>query len=65
MKGETIYIEIPDGEAHVFSAETGLRVSGDVALGHRWNATRRRRPDVLRRPQVATPSPPPGRTTCR
>ena len=28
MKGETIYIEIPADEVHVFSAETGRRVSG-------------------------------------
>jgi len=31
MKGETIHIEINPDEAHVFSAETGRRVSGDVA----------------------------------
>jgi multiple sugar transport system ATP-binding protein len=31
MKGETVHIEINPEEAHVFSAETGRRVSGDVA----------------------------------
>jgi multiple sugar transport system ATP-binding protein len=31
MKGETIYIEVDPEEAHVFSAETGNRVSGDIA----------------------------------
>ena len=31
MKGETIHIQINPEEAHVFSAETGLRVSGDAA----------------------------------
>ena len=31
QKGETIYIDIPCEEAHVFSPETGRRVSGDSA----------------------------------
>jgi multiple sugar transport system ATP-binding protein len=31
MKGETIHIFIPTEETHVFSSETGRRVSGDVA----------------------------------
>jgi multiple sugar transport system ATP-binding protein len=31
MKGETIHIQIDPNEAHVFSAESGLRVSGDAA----------------------------------
>jgi multiple sugar transport system ATP-binding protein len=31
MKGETVYVEINPAEAHVFSADTGLRVSGDTA----------------------------------
>jgi multiple sugar transport system ATP-binding protein len=31
MKGEVIHLRIDPEEAHVFSAETGLRVSGDVA----------------------------------
>ena len=35
MKGEAIHIQIDPDEAHVFSAETGLRVSGDAAVGHR------------------------------
>ena len=30
MKGETIHIQIDPDEAHVFSAETGRRVSGDA-----------------------------------
>ncbi len=30
MKGETIYLDIPAEEAHVFSTSTGRRVSGDV-----------------------------------
>jgi multiple sugar transport system ATP-binding protein len=32
MKGERIYIFIPTEEAHVFSSETGLRVSGDLRV---------------------------------
>ena len=31
MKGEVIHIQINPDEAHVFSAESGLRVSGDAA----------------------------------
>jgi multiple sugar transport system ATP-binding protein len=31
MKGETIYLRIQPEEVHVFSAESGLRISGDVA----------------------------------
>ena len=31
MKGETIHLQIQPDEAHVFSTETGRRVSGDVA----------------------------------
>jgi multiple sugar transport system ATP-binding protein len=31
MKGETIHIQIDPNEAHVFSAGSGLRVSGDAA----------------------------------
>jgi multiple sugar transport system ATP-binding protein len=31
MKGETIHIQINPEEAHVFSSETGRRVSGDAA----------------------------------
>jgi multiple sugar transport system ATP-binding protein len=31
MKGETIHVQIDPAEAHVFSTETGRRVSGDVA----------------------------------
>jgi multiple sugar transport system ATP-binding protein len=31
MKGETIHIFIPTEETHVFSSDTGRRVSGDVA----------------------------------
>ena len=31
MKGETIHIQIDPAEVHVFSAESGRRVSGDVA----------------------------------
>ena len=31
MKGETIHIQINPDEAHVFSSETGRRVSGDAA----------------------------------
>jgi multiple sugar transport system ATP-binding protein len=31
MKGETVHLQIDPNEAHVFSAETGRRVSGDVA----------------------------------
>jgi len=30
MKGETIHIQIDPAEAHVFSPETGRRVSGDA-----------------------------------
>jgi multiple sugar transport system ATP-binding protein len=30
MKGEVIHLHINGDETHVFSAETGLRVSGDV-----------------------------------
>ena len=34
MKGETIHIQIDPAEVHVFSTESGLRVSGDaVASG--------------------------------
>ena len=40
MKGETIYIQIDPAEVHVFSAESGRRVSGDAAPRHR----RRRHP---------------------
>jgi multiple sugar transport system ATP-binding protein len=32
MKGEEIYIEVRPEEAHVFSSETGRRVSADVAV---------------------------------
>jgi multiple sugar transport system ATP-binding protein len=32
MKGETIYLDIPAEEAHVFSTETGRRLSGDVRV---------------------------------
>jgi hypothetical protein len=32
MKGETIYLDIPAEEAHVFSTTTGKRVSGDVRV---------------------------------
>jgi multiple sugar transport system ATP-binding protein len=32
MKGDTVYLDIPSEEAHVFSAETGRRVSGDVRV---------------------------------
>ena len=35
MKGETIHIQVNPDEAHVFSTETGRRVSGDVAAGQR------------------------------
>jgi multiple sugar transport system ATP-binding protein len=31
MKGEVIHIQLEPGETHVFNAETGRRVSGDVA----------------------------------
>jgi multiple sugar transport system ATP-binding protein len=31
MKGETVYLRIQPEEAHVFSSETGRRVSGDAA----------------------------------
>jgi multiple sugar transport system ATP-binding protein len=31
-KGETIYLDIPCEEAHVFSAQTGRRVSGDARV---------------------------------
>jgi multiple sugar transport system ATP-binding protein len=30
MKGETIHIQIDPAEAHVFSSETGRRISRDV-----------------------------------
>jgi multiple sugar transport system ATP-binding protein len=32
MKGETIYLDIPAEEAHVFSTVNGKRVSGDVRV---------------------------------
>jgi len=32
MKGEEIFIDIAPDEVHVFSSESGLRVSGDVAV---------------------------------
>jgi multiple sugar transport system ATP-binding protein len=32
MKGETIYLDIPAEEAHVFSTANGRRVSGDVRV---------------------------------
>jgi multiple sugar transport system ATP-binding protein len=31
MKGETIHLRVLPDEVHVFSTETGRRVSGDVA----------------------------------
>jgi hypothetical protein len=31
-KGETIYLDIPADEAHVFSTANGRRVSGDVRV---------------------------------
>jgi multiple sugar transport system ATP-binding protein len=31
QKGETIQIRVDPGEAHVFSPQTGRRISGDVA----------------------------------
>jgi len=31
MKGEVVHIQVAPEEAHVFNADTGLRVSGDVA----------------------------------
>jgi len=34
MKGETIFIDIPCEDAHVFSTETGLRVSGAPVAAH-------------------------------
>jgi multiple sugar transport system ATP-binding protein len=33
MKGETVYVRIQPEEAHVFSTESGRRVSGDIAVG--------------------------------
>ena len=32
MKGDRIYIGVPPGAAHVFNADTGRRVSGDVRV---------------------------------
>jgi multiple sugar transport system ATP-binding protein len=32
MKGETLYIDIPTDAAHVFNADSGRRVSGDVRV---------------------------------
>jgi multiple sugar transport system ATP-binding protein len=32
MKGETVHLDIPTDEAHVFSSETGRRVSGDARV---------------------------------
>jgi multiple sugar transport system ATP-binding protein len=40
MKGEVIHLRINPDEAHVFSAETGLRVSGDSASAVTSGATR-------------------------
>ena len=40
MKGETIHIPIDPNEAHVFSAESGLRVSGDAAARVTQGASR-------------------------
>ena len=44
MKGETIYLDIPAEEAHVFSAADGRRVSGDAqrqtTSGSREGSTR-------------------------
>jgi len=31
MKGETVHLAIDPNEAHVFSSESGRRISGDVA----------------------------------
>jgi hypothetical protein len=31
MKGEVVHIQVAPEETHVFNADTGLRVSGDVA----------------------------------
>jgi multiple sugar transport system ATP-binding protein len=39
MKGEVIHIQINPDEAHVFSAESGLRVSGDAAARATSGAT--------------------------
>ena len=39
MKGDVIYIQINPDEAHVFSAESGLRVSGDAAARATSGAT--------------------------
>jgi multiple sugar transport system ATP-binding protein len=39
MKGETVYVQIDQDEAHVFSTETGRRVSGDTT-GVSGGATR-------------------------
>jgi multiple sugar transport system ATP-binding protein len=39
MKGEVIHIQINPDEAHVFSAESGLRVSGDAAARGTSGAT--------------------------
>ena len=49
MKGDVIHIQINPDEAHVFSAESGLRVSGDAAA----RVDQRRH---LGRPDLTTPS---------
>ncbi|UOY02895.1 ABC transporter ATP-binding protein [Blastococcus sp. PRF04-17] len=40
MKGETVHLQINPAEAHVFSAETGRRVSGGAARATAGGATR-------------------------
>ena len=40
MKGETIHIQIDPNEAHVFSAGSGLRISGDAAAHATGGASR-------------------------
>ena len=59
MKGETIHIQINPDEAHVFSSDTGRRISGDTeAPVVRWSRAAPHRPDhpSIRRPGFVLPS---------
>jgi multiple sugar transport system ATP-binding protein len=40
MKGETVYLDIPVEEAHVFSADSGRRMSGDAHAGQGSHSSR-------------------------